>query len=217
MIERIFDRIEAFDEKSRQFPVIEKFPERQLISKVWHVNTVLDQGREGACVGFGSTHVLLAEPKQGNLDELTAVFAREIYHEAQLIDEFPGQEPEMSGTSVLAGMKTLQKREKIKSFRWAFGLHAALLGLSWYGPAVIGVGWYEGMINPDEHGYIKPTGRLVGGHCCLIHAINIDRKAVRVYNSWGTSWGDNGKAWLSWEDFELLLKRNGECVFIEKV
>jgi hypothetical protein len=216
-IDNRLDRIEQFDSKSRSFSVTEVFPERELISRVWLIRTVLDQGREGACVGFGTTHALLAEPKAGDKDVFTADFARnKIYRPAQLNDEFPGQEPEMSGTSVLAGLKEAKKLGHITGYHWAFGLQEALVGLSWYGPAVIGVRWYAGMTDPDEFGFIHPTGRCVGGHCCLVSSINIQRETVCIHNSWGYNWGIEGRAWLNWEDFDKLLERGGECAFLDK-
>ena len=216
-LDRRLDRIEQFDDRSRGFSVTDSFPERELISKVWLIRKVLDQGQEGACVGFGITHAMLAEPIQGDPSIFTADFARnKIYHQAQLHDSFPGQEPEMSGTSVLAGMREVQKLGHIKSYRWAFRLQEALVGLSWYGPAVIGVQWYAGMSEPDEHGFIYPAGRCVGGHCCLVSAINTYRRTVCIHNSWGYDWGTDGRAWMTWEDFGRLLDEDGECAFVEK-
>jgi hypothetical protein len=151
----------------------------------------------------------------GDKTELTSEFAKKIYHRAQLNDQFPGQEPEMSGTSVIAALRELKKLGKISEFRWAFGLHEALLGLSWFGPAVIGVPWYEGM-EPDKFGYLHPTGRIVGGHCCLVNSTNIHRKTIRIHNSWGIGWGTDGGAWMTWEDFEILLSNGGECAFLTK-
>ena len=216
MTERTFDRIESFDPRSRQFPVIEKFEERELISRVWYLDTILDQGHEGACVGFGLTHALLAEPRPGSKEELTDDFARDVYHQAQLHDQFPGEEPEVSGTSVIAGLRELKRRGKIKSFRWAFGLHEALLGLSWYGGGVLGCKWYRDMTEPDEYGYIHPTGRLMGGHLIFVGAINIHRRTVKVNNTWGYDWGTDGCGWMTWEDFEFSLHDGGEFAFIEK-
>jgi len=216
MIERTFDRIESFDPRSRQFPVVEQFEERELISRVWNVGSWLDQGREGACVAFGITHALLAEPKQGDKEILTEEFAHDVYQNATENDEFPGKAPEQSGTSVKAGLVEVKKRGLIKSFHWSFRLHEALLGLAWYGPAVIGVKWTRDMTEPDEWGFIHPTGRVVGGHCCLVSSINIHRETVCIHNSWGADWGTDGRAWLTWEDFESLLEDGGECAFLDK-
>jgi len=215
LTERTFDRLESFDPRSRQFPVVEQFPERELISRVWYLDTCLNQFAEGACCGFGTTHALLAEPKQGSVEKYDDDYARSVYHQAQLHDQFPGEEPEVSGTSVIEALREVKRRGDITSFRWSFGLQEALLGLSWYGPAVVGSKWTRGM-EPDEWGYIHPTGRVLGGHCYLVNSININRKTVCVHNSWGEDWGTDGRAWLTWEDFESLLEDGGECAFLEK-
>jgi hypothetical protein len=63
----------------------------------------LDQGKEGACVGFAWSHELAAYPVRVEVDD---EFARsKIYAEAQKIDEWPGEA--YHGTSVLAGAKVV--------------------------------------------------------------------------------------------------------------
>jgi hypothetical protein len=38
------------------------------------------------------------------------------------------------------------------------------------------------------------------------------RGAFRIFNSWGPSWGQQGKAWLSYKEADGLIKNRGECV-----
>jgi len=221
-IDRRLDRIPNFDSASKRYGVAEVVPEREIISKVWLIQTCLDQGREGACVGFGVTHALLSEPQIGDPTKYTEKFAREeIYYPAQYNDpwpggEYPGAYPVYGGTSLLDGLKAAKSAEEISEYRWAFDLNDLLVGVGYYGPAVIGVNWYSGMQEPDRKDMIHATGRVMGGHCTLIYRVNHHLNLAYIHNSWGNSWGNAGKCSISFKDLEKLLREDGECAFITK-
>lgn len=214
------DRIVQFDERSRKYPIrsIVKIKKRR--SYTWRCNVHLDQGSEGACVGFGISHELAARPSE--VKRLTNRFAREkIYWEAQRIDAwpggaYPGARPRYEGTSVLAGVKVAQKKGYFDSYYWAFGMNDLALGVGYRGPAVLGLSWMEGMEDTDENGYIHASGAVVGGHCILCRAINVKEKYFLLRNSWGKNWGVNGDCKISFADMEKLLADNGEAVFFRK-
>jgi hypothetical protein len=46
------DRLQEFDERSRQFNIADEGIVESLKTKTWQCPTYLDQGNEGACVGF---------------------------------------------------------------------------------------------------------------------------------------------------------------------
>jgi C1A family cysteine protease len=74
------------------------------------------------------------------------------------------------------------------------------------------------MFTPDEKGIIHPNAaQAVGGHAVLINGVNMVKKLVRIKNSWGRSWGDNGHCWLSFADLDALLKDNGEALIATEV
>ena len=80
------DRIIFFDERSRAYPIRRMVAVKKPRSYTWRCKTYLDQGSEGACVGFGIAHELAARPSE--VKGLTKKFAREaIYWEEQKIDE----------------------------------------------------------------------------------------------------------------------------------
>lgn len=202
------DRVPQFDPKSRAFPIRQLVGEKPLRSYTWSLSRYLDQGREGACVGFSLSHELIARPAVVlGIDD---GFARNIYREAQKIDEWPGENYE--GTSVLAGIKTLQAKGFYKEYRWAFGLRDAQLAIGYAGPGVAGLNWYEGMLRPDAKGFIHPTGSIVGGHAIIVRGISLKGEYVLLSNSWGQSWGMNGDCKLSFADFDRLLHEQGEFV-----
>lgn len=209
-------RIPQFDERSKSFPIRTIVTNQTPRSYTWSCDTYLDQGSEGACVGFSLAHELIAKPSVVN--GITEKFAKEnIYWEAQKIDDwaggsYPGASTHYEGTSVLAGVKVVQKLGYIKEYRWAFGLDDLILAVGRKGPAVLGVNWYEGMFDTHSCGYIHATGELMGGHAILCKGVNLKEKYFILHNSWGNSWGTGGCAKISFDDMEFLLEDNGEAV-----
>ena len=211
-IERKFDRIPQFDPRSREFPIRTLVGDRALRSYTWNGAPHLDQGVEGACVGFGWTHEAGARPV---VRAVTKQDAFDLYRRAQQLDAWPGEA--YDGTSVLAGAKAAQEKGWLGEYRWAFSLTDLLLAVGYKGPVVIGVNWYEGMMDTDHAGFIAPTGDIVGGHCTLVKGVSVRNKTVRIHNSWGPSWGVNGDAFLSFDGLDYLLKQQGEaCIAIQR-
>jgi hypothetical protein len=150
-MERKLDWKPRFDDRSKNYPV------RGLVGKrvprkdvLWVAGPILNQGREGACVGFGWTAEALATPNVVNLKTMpTGVpktpqpFARYVYNTAKTIDDQPGENYE--GTSVLAGAKTMQKLQAVVGYAWAFSIEEVIDALIQKGPVVLGINWHDGM------------------------------------------------------------------------
>lgn len=242
--DRRLDRIPQFDPKSLDYRVSKAvvrgvvLEDKEICSKLWGLDTWLDQGSEGRCVEYGICHDLLAEPEPvANEPLVQAVLAhKRIYWPAQREDTFPGgsypgADPTSEGTSVLAGMKAAKALGFYGEYRWSTSLGSALRGMSHLGPLILGINWYEGLSDTDRHGHIQVTGEQTGGHCILaigshIEAIegfagkivqtdqiDMDKSYVILHNSWGKGWGDNGRAKLSIPDFDRLRTEDGEvCI-----
>jgi hypothetical protein len=219
------DRLVEFDERSRNFPLREVAP-KALRSKTWLCRTHLDQGQEGACVGFSWAHELIASPSM--VSGLNGQFAKErIYWEAQKIDpwpggSYPGASPRMEGTSILAGAKIVQSLGYIGEYRWGFGIDDALRGVQ-IGPGVAGTVWLGSMFEPRPSGLLEVSRErrdIMGGHAYLVRGLRLKariegtvQEVVRVRNSWGKDWGDAGDCFIKVEDFEWLLEQQGEfCI-----
>lgn len=179
----------------------------------------LDQGNEGACVGFGWAHELACYP--ATVPALDNVFAKErLYWPAQRRDwweggAYPGATPFMEGTSVLAGAEVVhQELRFIGSYDWVVhGLLDLQLAAGYLGPIVMGTDWHSGMFRPDINGFVHATGTVEGGHCWIIRGISLKKRAFLCRNSWGPNWGMRGDFWVSFEDAESLLMTQGEaCV-----
>jgi len=217
-------RLTHFDERSRNYPVTAGIEAKKPRSYHWRINNgALDQGREGACVGFAWTHELLARPAE--VPDLDARFAREVYHQAQRIDQwpggtYPGASPVYDGTSILAGAKSMVFRGYIGEYRWAFGLNDLILALGYKGPAVLGIPWYSSMYQTEARGsqqWVNVNGNIVGGHAIVARGVNIKGEYVTLHNSWGPTWGINGDARISFSDLDKLLKQQGEaCIPVER-
>lgn len=212
--DRRLDRLVQFDQRSRNFPV------RALISAAvkprsytWSCDAWLDQGREGACVGFSISHEAASRPVV--VRGITATIAQRVYKRAQQIDEWEGEE--YDGTSVLAGIKAAQERGWYGEYRWAFGLNDLILAVGYKGPAVLGINWYEGMLEVGPKGIIRPTGDIAGGHAILCNGVSIKNRLFRLHNSWGEGWGIFGDCFISFDDMDRLLHEQGEaCVPVKR-
>jgi hypothetical protein len=210
------DRIPEFDGRSRNHRIRTLIPATQKpVTNSWYLRKYLDQGQEGACVGFGFSHELAAQPEP--VKGVTNLTARGLYWQAQQLDDnpggsYPGNTDEVyEGTSVLAGAKAATQLGYYTGYKWAFCEEDIALAISYAGPVVIGVNWYEGMYEPNADGYLEPTGQLVGGHCTLLKAINVEEGYYVLHNSWGKEWGYNGTARLSRASMAKLLAEQGEA------
>lgn len=233
MTDRTFDWQSHHDPRSLRYPVrtaLGDAVERR--SKFWRASPIrLDQGSEGACVGFGWTAEALAKPGVVQIGDGhwadAEWFALEMYRAAQRVDEWPGEAYE--GTSVLAGAKIMQRSGLIGSYRWAFSIDDVIDALcaparDGGGPVVIGIPWRESMYETRPGGLVEVDGTVVGGHCILLTGYHTRLRiwkegwrkrfeVVRWRNSWGMSYGVRGDGYIRPEDLEALLADAGEaCV-----
>lgn len=161
----------------------------------------LDQGREGACVGFGMANELACRP--GIVTGITNEWARALYYDIQRADpwpggEYPGARPSYAGTDAITAAKVVKDRGYIGEVLWALELEDFVAAIS-RGPACMATEWYEGMFDTDAEGYIRPTGNVMGRHFVCIYGVRIYRDSagaldyMRSYlkgiNSWGADWG----------------------------
>lgn len=222
--DRVLDWVPRHDPKSKEFPV--RATIRTSIrprNKLWRVGPTLDQGSEGACVGFGWTSESLSTPVAVDLSRVAVnvphdptEYALSVYRRARQIDEWEGEQ--YDGTSVLAGAKVQRENGLLKEFRWAFSINDVVDTVLAKGPVVLGINWHYDMYWAPN-GVVKPTGAVVGGHC--LTAVGYTLKSpklggedgVILQNSWSNSWGINGLAEIKVTDLAKLLDNYGEaCV-----
>jgi len=224
----VLDRLVEFDDTSRNFQIrglLEAMPARKPISKLWRVGPTLNQGTEGACVGFSMTHRLMSEPVMNTgLNDRTA---RELYKLAQKFDQWPGDN--YSGTSVLAGVKAAKSKGYVTAYHWVGAgsgrvMNDIMDSLSYVGPVVFGIAWMESMFEPRPSGLLEvDTSKQAGGHAiCAVQLLlggmlngeTQKMDLVGFQNSWGPRWGARGMCYMKIEDLEKLMKMQGEGVVI---
>jgi hypothetical protein len=212
-------RIPHFDERSREYPVRALFlaPPSPPRKRIWTPRSEpLDQGREGACVGFSWSAELAANPWKHPVDDASA-FA--LYQAAREQDRAVGNNFS-EGASILAGAKACHKAGKITAYRWAFGIDDVCETLMRRGPVVLGIAWYESMYETLEGGLVTIGGACVGGHAILAHGIwpahPLHGDVIVWTNSWGSAYGENGRGYIRVADLDRLLKEDGEaCIPVD--
>lgn len=210
------------DERNRNFPICATMDlDLEPISKRWEVVNPIDQGAEGCCVSIGIAHELLTPGHSSVLPKIDLKWAKDnIYWPAQRIDPWPGGAyvgaiPKYEGTSLEAGLKVAVKSGFIESYRWAFTWREVLIGVGYSRPAVIAVNWKKDMIKPDANGYIKYSGRTVGGHCLLMDEIDFYNLRIGFQQSWGNDYGVKGRVYMSIMDVKRMIRDNGQVAFLE--
>lgn len=193
------------DPRNADYPVSAIVAPGQRRSVMWEL-PVLDQGADGACVGYAIASAA-GDPQS----------AEKVYAIAKTLDQWPGEN--YSGTSVTAGAQAGKALGIIESYRWAFSVGEILDALA-VGPVALGLYWTPGMFKPSPVGYYghvmvpdAPKHQSLG-HCAVAVGYDPERNAVRIQSSWGTRWADGGRAWLRVPDLEVLMGRTGEACLV---
>ncbi|MFI0846030.1 C1 family peptidase [Mesorhizobium sp. IMUNJ 23232] len=203
---------------------------------------VLDQGREGACTGYGLATVvnyLLRTGRTGLADD--AVSAQMLYAMAKRYDEWPGEDYE--GSSARGAMKGWHKHGVCGEKLWTRGRQTQDIELDDFRQADAlqrPLGAYFRVNHRDlvgMHSAITEAGILFG--TCLVHEgwmnvksgdteiaystkmlgghafaiVAYDQYGFWIQNSWGPKWGSGGLARLSYSDW----LENGTDVWVARL
>lgn len=215
-----FGRVYLEDPRDNMFPVSDILPKSvpNVNSKDWWDDGWRgDQRNTSQCVAFSWCHWLedgpvvhMSLPRPRQVPMLTPA---RFYHECQLRDGIPGTRYE--GTTVRAGAKVLKELNLIREYRWTRSVEELTKALTFVGPAVVGTEWFANMTNLNRDNICRLGGRSQGGHAYVINAFDRHRQLFRIKNSWGTRWGVNGSAFISFNDMQTLLNGRGEaCIAI---
>lgn len=201
---RSLGRLPAPDARDRRFPLSLITPKVVAVqTRYWRCGSVLDQGDTSQCVAYAWSQFLQSEPTMTQLP--SSSYPAELYHSAQLLDEFAGED--YDGTSVRGGVKALQEQGRIASYLWSRRADEVRRFVLSQGIVVMGTDWYSSMFEPERtNNFLIPRGSIEGGHAWLITGYSQQRAAFRMCNSWGVAWGDHGHAWIRLTDLDKLLK-----------
>lgn len=222
----VLDYFPKFDEKSKLFPVVsllELDPKEK--KTIYKTGPIINQGSEGACVGFAWTNYLLGEPNKPvnktNVKEANA-FAIDLYKSIKKHDFRAGED--YRGTSVLAGAFMAQDLGYIDGYYWCFSVEDVKKAVLGIGPVVVGTKWFKSMYKTREDGLVTVTRNPKHGmHAYVIigydPAMKFDDGTHEVFiikNSWGPSYGVMGQAYIKVSDFRKLAVMAEMCVPVGK-
>jgi C1A family cysteine protease len=214
MTQYALGRVVQHDPRSLAFPAALASALKTVTHR--HYGPVLDQGQVGSCTGNAAAQSLNTVPLRHGRRLLTEIDAQDLYHEATVLDGYPGTwPPDDTGSSGLAVAKASQQAGWVTGYTHAFGLDQCLAALV-LAPVIVGTNWHEDMFNPDAAGYVHPTGAIAGGHEYTLLGINVKLQRVTMLNSWSASWGRNGRAYITFDDLGALLADSGDVVSLNR-
>ena len=191
--------------------------------------TILDQGQEGACTGFGLAAVINHLKLHRN--EQVRVSARMLYEMAQKHDEWPGEdytgsscrgaikgwknmgvcsdeiwpyETNNPGTLTIPKVKNAQATILGSYYRLRANLNDYHTALNETGVIYVSATVHSGWNNPqkksgDKFSIITQNDELTGGHAFAI--VGYNKLGFIIQNSWGMDWGTKGYAIWTYEDW----------------
>lgn len=190
---------------------------------------VLDQGQLGSCTGNAGIGCLGTDPFYNSLESVPQGRGRSLsgavagvryafdeagavalYSDATKADDYPGSyPPDDTGSDGLTIAKVLKAAGEISGYTHTFTLDDALKALG-VTPWITGVNWTNNMFSPDSDGRVRPTGSVAGGHEFVADEIDATNERVWFTNSWGSSFGVNGRFYMTFDDYGTLLGQQGD-------
>lgn len=207
-------RIPRRDARSASYAATDLYdPTIEPATKIWRRPTALDQADKPECVGFGFWGMINTQPHTAEIPyaKRTSLTPHEIYRGAKRNDEWAGIH--YPGSSGLGACRFLHKQGFISGYRLLPALYDVLCVLSQHGPVAIGINWpvsYFDQVNIDP-GYnaapmsFDPARGFAGGHELELHGIIAELQLVVATNSWSTSWGDDGRCYITWGELQARL------------
>lgn len=189
---------------------------------------ILDQGQIGSCTGNGATSCAYHEPF---LTDQTHVWrytpdepgALAWYHENTVEDGYAGTyPPDDTGSDSTTASKVAKGAGICSGYQMAPDLNTSLEQLMLV-PGITGIPWYNSMFDAPSSGLLTVTqsSGLAGGHeLCVDEVVTADapgngtgKLLVGGPNSWGSSWGAQGRWYLTGDDWWTLRQQQGDVFF----
>lgn len=197
------------DPRSRDFAV--QTDTSGLVSVRHHRHVpIYDQGETSSCTGNAGAGALSTAPFPHRFTEHRALV---LYSQAETIDGDGPYPPNDNGSSGLSIAKACKADGLISSYSHCFTPDAVYTALQ-TGPVLIGCSWLTGFDQPTASGQMVYAGQSRGGHEILADQLDVDNGRIWITNSWSSSWGDEGRAWWTWADFERVLADSGDATVL---
>jgi len=197
------------DPRSRNFQA-ERAP---AITSVTHQASglPLNQGQIGSCTANALCGALDSAPDFNGGTPLNENNAVALYEKETALEgkPFPPNDPGGTGLMVCKAAKDMGL---ISSYSHAFGVEHALQALV-LRPVITGINWYTSFDTPDANGLvaIAPGATVRGGHEIVADGIDADNQLVWLWNSWGTTWGQQGRFCMAFDTWDQLLQEQGDA------
>lgn len=187
---------------------------------------ILDQGREGACTGFGLAAVVNLQRRLKYGPEIPPVSPRMLYEMARRFDEWTGEDYE--GSSIRGALRGFLNSGVCLEKNWPYDdadgglltldrvraarkivlgayyrvqpsiadMHAAIHEA---GAVYTSARVHDGWFNPENGRIVPHSSSPGGGHAFAI--VGYNSEGFWVQNSWGPHWGDDGVALWEYADW----------------
>lgn len=237
-----FDHVKKYALSDVQVPEV-FVVEKTLILPIWH--TQHNQGKEGACVGFGTTMMLTILNlhqclMQGDKTAYIRYNPWWLWDRAKETDEFPDTNPgDDNGTTVRAACEVLKTQghvvweneadpksfdtaealSGISAYRWAQSIDEVRQCINENIPVAIGVNWYKNFDTPEyidgEYWIGKGDLGIIRGGHCVCIYGASDQRQAVRIKN---SWGpEYPEVWMPYSTLDRLLKEDGEVVVISDI
>jgi hypothetical protein len=144
--------------------------------------------------------------------QLDEAFAVKAYSLNTRLDSYSGQyPPNDTGSDGLAAASTGKALGLFSGYTHGFTIGALQSALQ-TGPVLWGTVWLNSMFETDENGFLKVdrNSAEAGGHELVISGYDVADDVYEIQNSWGTSWGVDGYAYVKGADMAWLLAQDGD-------
>lgn len=168
----------------------------------------LDQGNIGSCTANALVGALNSAPNLKGKTPLVEADAQDLYHAETVVEGEPWPPNDPGGTGLYV-CRVGKAAGFLSSYRHAFGIDHALHALV-LRPVITGVNWYQGFDQPNANGYVQISGQVRGGHEVVVDEIDVDRRLVWMWNSWGPGYGLGGRFCWSFDTWDELLQEQGD-------
>lgn len=189
--------------------------------------TPRDQGPDGTCVAHACVHLKDYQERKERGDPNIMLSTRRLYDMCKAVDGLPG-----SGTFYRVALKICQNvgvclesccpysadgpvppcaewetqaaEYKIQTYaRVEIDPDQICQALATFGPILGGVEVTGEWTKTKGHIGVVAGARRIGGHAICLTGYDRAAKEIKFINSWGTSWGEGGYGYLS---FDYLVK-----------
>jgi hypothetical protein len=205
-------------------------PQETPIKPVRHESfiSILNQGNIGACTGNAALACAYRAPfyAPGAPEWAYAPIelgALDWYRRNTQLDPFDGTyEPDDTGSDGLTASKVALEAGIISGYQMSGDLQSSLEALQ-DRPGITGIPWYSSMFDPDSGGLmtVNTKSGVAGGHELCVDEIvgptdpgnGTGKILVGGPNSWGETWGDHGRWYLTADDWWALRQQGGDVYF----